>query len=101
MRKFKGTLFEMHTSMHKHVAGQTLDYYPSDTKDVVLSDESIQARTDNFSRFDSVKVLIPFFLDEYEPDDLRNVGPLGGKMTVTDPEGRERRVRGVYEVKGE
>ena len=78
-----------------------LGYYPSDTKDVVLSDESIQARTDNFSRFDSVKVLIPFFLDEYEPDELRNVGPLGGKMTVTDPEGRQRRVRGVYEVKGE
>jgi len=78
-----------------------LGYKPTDIKDVVLSDESIQARTDNFSRFDSIKVLIPFFLDEYEPDELRNVGPLGGKMTVTDPEGRERRVRGVYEVKGE
>jgi hypothetical protein len=73
----------------------------TDVKDVVLSDESIQARTDNFSRFDNVKVLIPFFLDEYEPRKRRNVGPLGGKMTVTDPEGRERRVRGMYEVKGE
>jgi hypothetical protein len=73
----------------------------TDVKDVVLSDKSIQARTDNFSRFDRVKVLIPFFLDQYEPDKLRNVGPAGGKMTITDPEGGERRVRGMYEVKGE
>jgi len=73
----------------------------TDVKDVVLSDKSIQARTDNFSMFDGVKVLIPFFLDEYEPEERRNVGPAGGKMTITDPEGRERRVRGMYEVKGE
>ena len=87
--------------MYPEKGTKFLGYKPTDIKDVVLSDESIQARTDNFSRFDSIKVLIPFFLDEYEPDELRNVGPLGGKMTVTDPEGRERRVRGVYEVKGE
>lgn len=79
-----------------------LDYRGSETtdvKDVVLSDESIQARTDNFSRFDSVKILIPFFLDEYQPAKRRNVGPAGGKMTITDPEGGERQVRGMYEVK--
>ena len=75
--------------------------YTTDVKDVVLSDKSIQARTDNFSRFDKVKVLIPFFLDQYEPNELRNVAPAGGEMTITDPEGGERQVRGFYEVKGE
>ena len=47
MRKFKGTLFEMHTSMHKHVAGQTLDYYPSDTKNFETFKKDIKYRFNN------------------------------------------------------
>ena len=47
MRKLKGTLFEMHTSMHKHVAGRTLDYYPSDTKQFEKFKKDITYRFNN------------------------------------------------------
>lgn len=75
-------------------------YVEKNTRDVVLNDSSVQARKDMFSRIGPEKVVIPFFVDP-EMGYKGNVTPVGGIRTVKDPQGRERQVRGVYEVKGE
>ncbi len=44
MRKHKGLAFDLPTSMHQHVAGQTLNYYPSDTVEAQTYTKSIEYR---------------------------------------------------------
>ena len=47
MRKHKGLAFDLPTSMHQHVAGQTLNYYPSDTKEARTYTKTIEYRFNN------------------------------------------------------
>lgn len=72
-------------------------YVEQNTRDVVLNDNSVQAREDMFSRIGPEKVVIPFFV-EPEMEYKGNVTPVGGVKTVKGPEGEDRQVRGVYEV---
>lgn len=44
MRKHVGLSFDLPTSMHQHVAGQTLNYYPSDTAEAETYTKSIEYR---------------------------------------------------------
>ena len=79
---------------HPEEGPKSPKYTISDEKDVILSDESIQARDDMFSRIAGEKFVIPFFTDpdmEYKA----NVRP--EKMDTIDG----RQVGGLYEVDDE
>ena len=73
-------------------------YKPPHTRDVVLNDQSVQAREDMFSTIGPEKVVIPFFVKP-EMEYKGNVTPVGGVKTVKGPEAEDRQVRGVYEAK--
>ena len=74
------------------------EYEPTNTRDVVLNNQAVQARKDMFSTIGPEKVVIPFFVKP-EMEFKGNVTPVGGIKTVKGPEGEDRQVRGVYEVK--
>ena len=59
MRKHKGLAFDLHTSMHLHVAGQTLNYYPSDTVEAETYSKAIKYR------FNAQGFRCDYNMDEY------------------------------------